>query len=161
MSATTRELKHYARRLETPPAEARQALARAAEAWGAHFEPRGADGGQLELPVNAGLRQGRLAGAVRLVALGGAATELAYTVEREEFKLPAALVGLLLCGALGAVTALCWPFVPGLGKIAPIGALIALAVWFLVLSKVRYVGAEVFLDRVADEVAEEDSLGRE
>lgn len=149
------------RRLEAPPAEALRAVARAAEAWGADFEPRGADGGRLELPVNAGLRHGRLEGTVRAVAVGEVATELAFAVEREEFKLPRVLVGLLLCGALGAVTALGWPFVPRLGKLAPMGALIALAVWFLVLAKARYVGAEVFFDRVEDEIAAKESPERE
>ncbi|MDX1997647.1 MAG: hypothetical protein SF066_07985 [Thermoanaerobaculia bacterium] len=148
------------RRLEASPDEALRAVARAAEAWGADFEAQGA-GGRLELPVNAGLRHGRLAGTVRAVALGEAATELGFTVEREEFKLPRVLVGLLLCGALGAVTALGWPFVPGLGKLAPMGALIALAVWFLVLAKARYVGVEVFFDRVEDEIAAQESPNRE
>lgn len=149
------------RRLEAPPAEALRAVGRAAEVWGADFETRGTDGGRLELPVNAGLRHGRLEGTVRAVAVGEAATELAFAVEREEFKLPRVLVGLLLCGALGAVTALGWPFVPGLGKLAPMGALIALAVWFLVLAKARYVGVEVFFDRVEDEIAAKESPERE
>lgn len=149
------------RRLEARPDEALRAVARAAEAWGADFEPQGAGGGRLGLPVNAGLRHGRLEGTVRAVAAGEAATELAFAVEREEYKLPRVLVGLLLCGALGAVTALGWPFVSGLGKLAPMGALIALAVWFLVLAKARYIGVEVFFDRVEDEIAAEVSPDRE
>jgi hypothetical protein len=148
------------RRFEAPPNEALRAVARAAEDWGADFEPQGT-GGRLDLPVNAGLRFGRLAGTVRAVAVGETATEFTFVVEREEFKLPGVLVGLLLCGALGAVTALGWPFVPGLGKLAPMGALIALAVWFLVLAKARYVGVEAFLDRVEDEIAAKESPERE
>lgn len=160
MTAPVPHPRCYVRHFAASPPAACRALARAAETWGAHFEPRGAEAGWLELPVNAGLRQGRLVGAVRADG-AGEGTELSFAVEREEFQLPPTLVGLLLCGAVGAVSALFWPFFPGLGKVAPLGALIALAVWFLVIAKARYVGAEVFLDRVADEMDEEDRPERE
>jgi hypothetical protein len=132
------------------------ALVRAADSWGATFQASGTSSGRLELPVNAGLRQGRLSGTVRFDPAGDA-TELTFEIEREDYQLPTAAVGLLLSGIVGALPVLLWPFAPRLARIAPFGAVIAVGVWFLVLAKVRYVGAEVFFDRVVDETSEESA----
>jgi len=63
---------------------------------------------------------------------------------------------LLLAGAGGILTVL-WPFYPQLLPLSSFGAVMALAGWFLVISRLRTSGPQEFLAMVA---AEAEGVGK-
>lgn len=129
------------------PHEALSEVARAVEDWGGRWQP-GIDGGRLELPVTAGLRRGVLAG--RLAVEGHpAGSRLSLEVEESRWELHRSAVVVLLLGAAGALSVTLWPFFPALLGLAPVGAILAFAAWFLIVSRLRTTGAEEFLEQLA------------
>jgi hypothetical protein len=136
-----------AREVPADPGEAVAAVGRAAEDWGAEWEPRGL-GGTLVLPVLHGLRRGWVRGEVTVSAAGGGA-RVAFLPGEHHEHLHTTAVGILVLAAAGAVLTVLWPFVPALLPVAPFGALLALGGWFLVVSRLRTSGPEDFLALVA------------
>jgi hypothetical protein len=63
-------------------------------------------------------------------------------------------VAFLVLGALGATAAVLWPFVPALLTLVPLGLVLALGSWYLVVVRLRNSGVEEFLDAVAGEPRE-------
>ena len=125
------------------------ALARTAEAWGADFEPAG-DGGQLTMPVTAGLRRGWARGRVR-VERDGEGSRVALAVEESEYRLQTAAVVVLVLSLAGAVVAVLWPIFPRLLALAPLGLALAVGGWLLVVSRLTTSGPEEFLAQLAAE----------
>jgi hypothetical protein len=132
--------------LQLPPEEALSALRRTAEDWGAQFEPEGT-GGQLHLPVLAGMRRGLVSGPVEIQPAGGG-SRLVFRPESSVYYLQTAAVAILLVAIAGAGLVLVWPFFPGLIAVAPFGAILALGGWFLVVSRLRTSGPDDFLAAV-------------
>jgi hypothetical protein len=126
------------------------AVTRAAELWGAEIEPRGEGRFRLRLAIAAGLRRGWMEGDVRVEPAGPAATRVAFVPESAEYRLQTAAVGLLSLGALGAIATVLWPFFPALLPLAPIGIVLGLGAWFLVLSRLHNSGPPEFLESVAE-----------
>lgn len=139
--------------LDCPPAEAVAAVGRAAEAWGADYE-RGLDGGRIELPVAAGIRHGLARGQVR-VQRSGAGSSVSFHTEESVFRVHTSAVALLAMAAAGGVLTVLWPFFPKLLPLAPLGGIVALAGWFLVVSRLTTSTPDDFLRLVAA-LAEED-----
>ena len=130
------------------PPEALRAVSAAAEEWGAELEPRGGDrGGDLRLPVVAGLRRGLLSGPVAVEGLGQGSRVVFRPAAAEYHVQGAAVVVLLMAGA-GALLTVVWPLFPRLLPVAPFGAVLALAGWFLVISRLRSRGPAEFLESV-------------
>lgn len=125
----------------------REALQEAAEQWGADWHAE-ADGGCLLLPVTSGLRRGMVRARVTLTIGSGEGTGLGVRVEQERMDLNGPAVGLLLIGALGCAGVVLWPYFPRLLPLAPVGFLIAVATWMMVVSRLRHSGVEEFLDLV-------------
>lgn len=148
-------------RLPGEPGVVLAAVGRAAEDWGGQWE-RGGSGGRLELPVAAGLRHGWMRARLDVRSLppeeGEARTEAVLTPEAASYRLwtPAVVVLLIALGG-GALTVL-WPFFPRLLPAAPIGAILALSAWFLVIARLQNRGPEEFLALVAAH-AEELAFG--
>lgn len=140
--------------LGVPQATAREAVRRAAEAWGAELE--GEDGGwDLVLPVIAGLRRGVVEGKLEV----GAASEgswVSFVPGESHYSLHLASVVVLLVSGVGAILSLLWPFRPSLLPVAPFGVVLALGGWFLVLSRLRNSGPEEFLKAVELETKVDD-----
>jgi len=136
--------------LPHPPAEALRALAAAADEWGADFAPAagGAWGGELRLPVIAGLRRGLLSGPVA-VTPDGRGSRVAFRPAVQDYYLETSAIVVLAIAAVGALLTVAWPLFPRLLPAAPLGAVLALGAWFLVLSRLRGEGPEEFLRRVA------------
>jgi len=143
--------------LAREPREALSAAKRAASEWNAELTS-GEGGGRLRLPVIAGLRRGWVEGELAAEPRGaGGGTRLTFHVERKEYHLQLPAVALLALGGAGGILLLLWPFFPQLLRLAPLGALLALGSWFLVLSRLQVSGPQEFLEMVAAIGGEEDA----
>ena len=137
------------------PAVALRALGAAAAEWGADFAPAltggpGSPGGELHLPVVAGLRRGLLSGPVAVTpAATGRGSRLVFRPVAQDYYLETTAVALLSIAAAGALLTVAWPLFPQLLPVAPLGAVLAVGGWFLVLSRLRGKGPEEFLASVA------------
>jgi hypothetical protein len=151
--------------LPQAPAEALRALGAAAEEWGAEFAPAvtagpGSAGGELRLPVVAGLRRGLLSGPVA-VAPAGSGSRLVFRPVAQDYYLETSAVALLSMAAAGALLTVAWPLFPRLLPVAPLGLLLAVGGWFLVLSRLRGRGPEEFMASVAGHAGTETPANRE
>jgi hypothetical protein len=59
---------------------------------------------------------------------------------------------VLAIGGAGGVSTLLWPFFPHLLELVPLGAVVALGAWMLVVTRLRNSGPEEFLEAVAEEI---------
>ncbi|HYL06841.1 MAG TPA: hypothetical protein VE075_12420, partial [Thermoanaerobaculia bacterium] len=82
------------------PRAALRAVGSAASEWGAEFEP-GGEGGQLHLPVVAGLRRGLLSGPV-VVEAAGEGSRVAFRPATQDYYLETSVIGLLVMAGAGA-----------------------------------------------------------
>lgn len=140
------------------PATALAAVEHAAEDWGAGWEA-GTSGGRLELPVSAGLRHGRMSARVDIARAAAAPldderpgeprSEVALRPERAEYHLWTPAVVVLVVAVAGALLTVLWPFFPKLLPVAPIGAILGLSAWFLIITRLQNRGPEEFLALVA------------
>ena len=140
----------WSERVRGEPPLVLEAVERAAEDWGAGWRADDGDrpGGRLELPVSAGLRHGRLTARVEVTHArpDEAASEVTLTAERSEYHLWTPAVVILLIAAAGALLTVLWPFFPeALLPAAPVGAILGLSAWFLIITRLQNRGAEEFL----------------
>jgi hypothetical protein len=134
------------RLVAAPVAPTRQAIDDAAEIWGAGWD---GEAGSLELPLMAGLFHGHLSGTIQLEEVSAGETRLRLETRERIYRLRGNVAVVLLLSLVGAVFAIAWPFVPALLPLAPIGVILALAGWFLVLSRLVTNSPEDFLDLAA------------
>jgi len=157
--------------LPQAPAAALRALGTAAEEWGADFAPAAASaagaagsaggaGGELRLPVVAGLRRGLLSGPVA-VAPAGHGSRVVFRPAAQDYYLETSAVAMQLLAAAGALLSVAWPLFPRLLPVAPLGAVLAVGGWFLVLSRLRGKGPEEFLASVARHAGADDTEAAE
>lgn len=125
----------------------RGAIQEVAEQWGADWQSE-FDGGTVTLAVTSGLRRGVVRGRITLTDNSTHRTGLSFRVEQERMDLNRPAAGTLLLGAVGCGGVVLWPFFPRLMPLAPIGFLIAVATWLMVVSRLRNSGVEEFLDLV-------------
>jgi hypothetical protein len=130
------------------PAEALRAVSLVAEDWGGEWHAS-ISGGHLEIPVSAGLRYGRLTGRISVQAAAGGGAEVVFHPEKAEYRLWTRAVVILGLSGFGALVTVLWPFYPRLLGLAPVGALLGLSAWFLIVSQLRNEGADEFLGLVA------------
>ena len=133
--------------LDLPPAEALSVLRRTAEDWGAELQESGG-GGQLHLPVLAGMRRGLVSGPVE-IRPAGEGSRLTFRPETSIYYVQTQAVMILLLSVAGGLLTVLWPFFPRLLSVAPFGAVVALGGWFLVVSRLRTSGPDDFLKAVA------------
>ena len=142
--------------LALPPEEALAALGRTAEDWGAEFQRSGA-GGQLHLPVLAGLRKGLVSGGVEVRPAAGG-SRVVFRPEQSLYAVQTSAVMVLLLATAGALLTVLWPFYPQLITVAPFGAVIALGGWFLVIARLRTSGPDEFLAAVTMQTAPPEEI---
>lgn len=138
--------------LPIAPAEAMRLLGETAEGWGAIWEPRGATGGQLALPARAGLRRGVLEGPVHAMPTAEG-THIRFDVESSHYHVQYSAFVLLLLGGLGGLLGVVAPLAPALWPLVPVGVMLALGAWFLVVSRLHQSGAEDFLAALVTEAS--------
>ncbi len=131
------------------------ACATAVEDWGGEWRAC-ANGGELQLPVHAGLRRG-IATARATAARSGAGSELSIAVNETNWWLDRSAVVLLVTAALAASALVLWPFFPAVAKLAPLGLVLGAGVWLVVLARLRHAGPAEFLAQV--EAALEEPAG--
>ena len=121
-----------------------------ASAWGGIWQAEGRDGGRLGIPVSAGLRRGWVAGqlTVKPTAEGSL---LIYRVDKSDYQLQKPAVLTLLLASLGAAVTLVAPLIPSLLGFVPIGILLGIAAWFLVIARLRNSGPEEFFEDLSQE----------
>ncbi len=104
------------------------------------------------MPTVQGLRRGVLTGNLQIEpADGGSLLHLEITSTHMAINWSATAV--LILGGLGGLTLILWPLSPKILQLAPIGAVLAIVAWLLVVSRLRYSDAGDFLDLVV-EIAE-------
>lgn len=133
--------------LPDPPAVVRARLAEVADAWGAELTPTEA-GGELRLPVVHGLYRGVCSGPL-VVAAAEDGSRVVFTQAERFVAVNRPAVGFLCMALAGATLTVLWPFFPRLLPAAPAGAILALAGWFLVVSRLRNSGPREFLETLA------------
>ncbi len=134
----------YEIELDLTPDEALEALSDGADAWNGTWYRQGT-GGQLTLPVAAGVRYGVLYGSVS-VQPSGEGVRVTYHVDRSEYATNAGAVGILALGTLGVLAMLAWPLLPGTSpNLAGSGFILILLAWLVVGRKLRHRGAADFL----------------
>jgi hypothetical protein len=141
--------------LDLPPAGALSALRKAAEEWGAELQEHG-DGGQLHLPVLAGLRRGLMSGPVEIRPAEGGGSRVTFRPETSVYYVQTQAVMVLLLAVAGGLLTVIWPFFPKLLAVAPFGAVAALGGWFLVISRLRTSGPDELLEAVEAFAAQEE-----
>ncbi len=134
------------RTLSCPTTSALEALTEAAEIWGAEWQPE-ATGGRLLLPVVHGLRRGVVDAIVTLTPEGDTTT-LDLAIEGTHLSLNRSALAILVLGGLGGLAVVLWPLSPAILQLAPIGAVLALLAWLMVVSRLRNSSPEDFLDLV-------------
>ena len=122
------------------------ACATAVEDWGGEWRAR-ENGGELQLPVHAGLRRG-IATARATAARSGAGSELAIAVHETNWWLDRSAVVLLVTAALAALALVLWTFFPAVAKLAPLGLILGASAWLVVLARLRHAGPAELLAQV-------------
>jgi len=134
--------------LAADPDRGLELLAREAASWGATWQRGGQQDGRLALPVLAGLRRGWVEGEVT-VEPAGAGSRLTFRIDKNDYRLQAMSVAVLLVAALGALVVLVGPFVAALRPAVPAGILLAVGAWLFIVAGLRNSGPEEFLEGVA------------
>lgn len=131
------------------------AIAEVADAWGAEWEP---SSGRLALPLSAGLWRGWGEGSLNVLARGSG-SEILLRLEARHFGVRWSAVFVLAVAGIGCLFAVLWPLFPKLLPLAPVGVILAVSAWFLVLSKLTNSGPEDFLDAIGRdlEIGERES----
>lgn len=129
-----------------------EAVGEAAEIWGGKWNRLGL-AGRLELPVSAGLRYGMLAAEVAAHARD-TQTQLELTVEEAAYRVHLPALSVIVFGAVGAITMILAPLFPGLLALVPVGFIIMICCWFLVLSRLEHKGPREFLSLVGEVASE-------
>jgi len=172
----SRESMAYRQLIAAPPARVAAAVAPAAGKWGADWIPGDSTGsggsppdeaaGRLRLPVAAGIRRGVLDGELWLAASAsgsaeapegedipaGPATRVEFRPRDSVYFVDTKIAVVLTISALGGLLVVVWPFLPPseeLAQIVPLGVVLALAGWLLVVSRLENRGVEEFLDLLA------------
>lgn len=128
------------------------ACATAVEDRGGEWTAR-ENGGELRLPLHAGLRRG-IANARATVARSGGGSELSIEVDETNWWLDRSAVVLLVTAAIAAVGLVLWPFFPALAKLAPLGLILGASVWLVILARLRHAGPVEFLAHVEEALKE-------
>ena len=123
-------------------------------------------GGRLAIPVAGGLRRGWVGGHLSFEptnvidqsteTTNKTGKDVVYRLEEENWTVHAPSVAVLSLAGAGALTTVLWPFFPALLPLAPMGFLLAIGAWFLVVRQVRHRGPQDFLNLI---VAELDQAG--
>jgi hypothetical protein len=116
--------------------------------WGAEWQPAN-QGGQLRLPVVQGLRHGVVEGTVTVEPTEDGVS-LLFEVDKSTYRVNKSAFAILLLGGLGGVTLILWPVSTTFLQLAPLGAVLALVAWLMVVSRLRNSDPEDFFDLIAD-----------
>lgn len=148
--------------VEVPPERCAAAVREAAGMWGAEWDASGSAprSGRLRLPVVAGLRHGLVTGDLR-VDRAGSGSVLSFQPIESVYYLNTRAVVILAIAAVGALLTMLWPLFPEsreMMTLAPLGAVLAISGWLLVVSRLTNSGPREFLDAAAELADDEGKL---
>ena len=130
-------------RTERDLEKALAALAWTVEDWGGEWTASG-NGGELRVPVEAGLRRGFVRARVTATATSRG-SELTIEIVEARWWMHRVAVALLLGAAVPAMAGVLWPFVPAVAPLVPLGLVLAAAAWLAILARLRHRGTAEFL----------------
>lgn len=134
--------------LELSPAESLELVAETAESWGGGWEAHEGGGGWLEIPVLAGLRHGFVTGKLTVEPLGRG-SRLHFEIEESIYRVQKPALVILLLAGFGALLSIFGLFVPALHGLVPMGVLLAISAWLVVVARLRNTGPEEFFAALA------------
>lgn len=139
--------------LEIPhdPETSLDAVREAAEIWGAEWRRLGR-AGSLELPVSAGLRYGLVSAELTCQESANGST-LKLDLEEAAYRINMPALSVIVVGAAGAGAMILAPLVPKLLTLVPVGLIVMVCAWFLVLSRLQHRGPREFLELVREVAA--------
>lgn len=137
-------MNHYSIDVDLAPGDALDLLAKAVADWGGEWRTEDEEHA-LWLPVSAGLRRGFVAARAEATA-EGPHTRVEIRQVESQLHINRGAAGVLAFGALGGIVAMLWPFFPGLLKIAPLAAVLAVVAWLMVAGRLRNSGLEEFVE---------------
>lgn len=140
--------------LSSSPAQSLENLARQADAWGAEWRRQGPAGGDLELPVLAGLRYGFVRGTVTAEERARGGSQLTFHIEESHYRLQMPSVLFLLLGGFGGLLCLVGPFIAALRPMIPVGILLGVATYLFIIARLRNSGPEEFLQQLENAAGE-------
>jgi len=109
-------------------------------------------GGEIALPVAAGLRRGLVEADVNFEPTR-TGCRVTLDVRAVAYRLNWTAFMILLFGGVSAVVLLLWPIFPPLLQLAPFAALMAFSSWFLVAARLRTSDPQDYLDDLAADLA--------
>ena len=133
-------------------AAALAALASTVEDWGGEWTAGGV-GGELRVPVEAGLRRGFVRARAAATA-EGRGSELTVEVVEARWWVHRTAVALLLGAAVPALAGVLWPFYPALAPLVPLGLVLGAASWLAILARLRHRGPAELMAEVEAALAE-------
>lgn len=136
----------HRRELEAGVEETWAAIGAAAEQWGAELE-REEGTATLSLPVAAGLRHGLASARIEVDGTRARSTLTLSLVEAHYRLHKTGFAMLSLSGAGALITVIC-PFFPALLPFLPVGILLAVSGWLLVVARLRMSGLDDFVTSV-------------
>lgn len=136
--------------IDADPAEVLKRVKRHAEMWGGAWDGHDRRSGKLGLPVSAGLRRGWVEGDVTVEPKGGGCV-LQYKEDHSAYRLDRASVMILVAAALGCLVTLFAMFIPALLPVLPVGILLGIGAYLVVIARLRNSGPEEFLEAVAED----------
>ena len=139
---------HFAGR----PTQALERIAHHADMWGGAWDAFDDTSGKLGLPVSAGLRRGWVEGDVRIERDPEGGCRVTFVEDHAAYRVDRASVMILVTAALGCLVSLVAMFLPKLLPLLPIGILLAVGAYLVVIARLRNSGPEEFFETVADDI---------
>ena len=139
--------------LDESPVAALNLVARQAELWGADWETVDAESGKIGLPVTAGLRHGWIEGTVRVESDGPGRSRITFEPEHADYRADRGSVMILSAAAFGCLLTLVAMFFPKLLPLMPVGILLAIGGYLVVIARLRNSGPEEFFEAIAGDAS--------
>lgn len=138
---------HHETTVATDRAKTMSRIETLAEIWGAEWRPDDDQSGHLALPVRAGLRRGLVEGPV-LVTPDGQHSRVRFDIQEQIYRVQYSAFFLLTLGAVGGILTVAAPLVPTLWPLVPVGVILAVASWLLIVSRLHNSGPEQFFEEL-------------
>ena len=125
-------------------------VAAEADQWGGAWDGLGESSGKLGLPVSAGLQRGWVEGNVQVESKGEKSL-LTFEEDHSAYQIDRGSVMILVAAAVGCLVVLLSMFVSVLLPLLPIGSLLAIGAYLVVIARLRNSGPEEFFEAVSEE----------
>lgn len=143
--STTQEVE-----LAVRPSVALKRVAEHSERWGGAWDAHDAHSGKLGLPVIAGIRRGWVEGDVQVESCA-AGSKVRFEQDHSAYTVDRGSLMILVAAAIGCLFSLLAIFFPKLLPLMPVGILLAMGAYLVVIARLRNSGPEEFFESLAEE----------